>query len=241
MVTLTLSAAAIERLDQIASSREQTRSGAVEALILRTRLALVGVMLLLVGCGSSPYAPGDGTTPPGDDASADGGGPPRAAVVSELGGAGSACPIGIGMPWLSIGTDTSDPIANGASFSGSPVVVTCNVHPDGGGFVLSLNASLGPAGSVAVLGSTTSAELSTVSTGFSGTFTGPDGTFAQRDCTWDFGGQPTDLNAAHAAGNPLGIGAGRAWGNMTCPMIVNNEDGNVCLAQAELRFENCSE
>ncbi len=171
----------------------------------------------------------------------------RAAVESELGSGGTAtaamCQQGTGESWIAIGAGTSDPISNGSSYQGDPVSVSCKVHPTAGNFLVTLSAELAGAGAISVIDATISSDTTQVSTGITGNFSKVviTGEFTENACTWDFGGQPSDLNQDETAGNPLGIAAGRIWGNLTCPMLVNMSENTTCFGQAELRFENCEE
>jgi hypothetical protein len=173
--------------------------------------------------------------------------PPDAAIASELGagtqaGATMMCPLGIGMSWIAIGPDTDTTISTGSHYLGDPVTVGCTVHSTGSAFDVTLSALLGGQGSISVSHANISSDTTQVNMNVQGSFArGNTGDFVESDCTFDFGGQPTDLDPSKTAGAPLGVAPGRIWGNLTCPMIVNNEDGNVCLAQAEMRFENCNE
>jgi hypothetical protein len=171
---------------------------------------------------------------------------PRAAVDSQLGagtqmGATTMCPLGIGMSWIGIGSDTSDPITTGTGYNGDPVTVSCTVHPSSGGYNVTLSALLGGQGSISVVNSTINSDPTQVSTGVTATFERAANDFHETDCTWDFGGQSTDIDPNKSAGNPLGIAGGRIWGNLTCPMTVDSEHTLTCLGVAELRFENCGQ
>jgi hypothetical protein len=200
------------------------------ALVSTSLLSLLSLLSLAsAGCSSTPPAT------------------PRAAVASELGqgsesGAAMMCPHGVGLSWIAIGSDTSDPITSGTSYNGGPVSVSCSVHSTGDSFSVTLSALLGGQGSISVVNSTINSDTTQVSMGITSNFErGDTGDFKESDCTWDFGGQSTDIDPAKTAGNPLGIAPGRIWGNLTCPMMIDSEHNQTCLGQAELRFENCGQ
>jgi hypothetical protein len=180
-------------------------------------------------------------------------GPPppaaRAAVVSILGagpqtGGTAVCSLGIGMSWIDIGTGDTNPISNGSSQSGAPVSVTCTVKQTAP-HTYSVNtfAEVGGQGSITMSGSMND-NLMAVQPSINAIWEkGNTGEFTEKDCMFDYGNQPQDLAqtllCATSGNPPLCIAPGRIWGNLVCPMAFDNEHNNTCLAQAELRFENC--
>jgi hypothetical protein len=39
----------------------------------------------------------------------------------------------------------------------------------------------------------------------------------------------------------MGIASGRIWAHVDCPNAINGNSGHDCDANADFRFENCSE
>jgi hypothetical protein len=169
------------------------------------------------------------------------------ALQSKLGGderAGTArlCARGTGTPWIAIGETTGTPIPAGQSYDDSPIGATCTVQETSdGAFSVMLAAAVSGNASIIVPQTSVSKDLGTVNTGIAAMFASAtrQGDFEEADCTFDFGGQPADLDPTKAAGSPLGIEAGRIWGNLTCPSLTDPQNGTTCLGQAELHFENC--
>jgi hypothetical protein len=173
---------------------------------------------------------------------------PRCAIDSELGAGDTTmdgpamCPEGTGLSWVQIGAGTGSPISSGTSYEGANVTVNCSVHPNGSNFDVTLSGVLAGQGSISIAMASVNSDTTMVSTPVRAAFESTNGgDYVESDCTWDFGGQSTDLNPGNVAGNPLGIEAGRIWGNITCPNAFNSESNYTCLAQAELRFENCGQ
>jgi hypothetical protein len=158
----------------------------------------------------------------------------------------NVCPIlGSVSGWVTIGT-TSASVADGDNQNGAAVGVNCTVKSNGDGtFNVTANAALaGPnGGSFFVSGPM---------------FAGPPGTTMLSGIVGKFqrgdtgGGQPfVDTNCTVTFSGSQGVAAGRVWGNIECPNIVDMGQQVApittppmyltCDGQAEFRFENCAQ
>jgi hypothetical protein len=145
-----------------------------------------------------------------------------------------------GGPWIEVGT-ASSPTDDGASQSGFTVSVSCSVtaNPDGS-FQVNALATVGNSGSVGVQGKFTT---SGTQTGIHGSFTrggGDEADFTSSDCSVSYTMDPN-----------MGVAAGRVWGYITCPDVVDpgsseiGPDGGAvsrtCQAAATFKFQNCAQ
>jgi hypothetical protein len=166
-------------------------------------------------------------------------------------GGGTVCDYGTITEWINIGAPTGkDPtvVANGGNQGGGqPVSVGCTVHPDGAGFDVALNASLGDHGSITI----TSLSGKTISSSVDGTVAA---TFqSQKMGTWT--SEKCTLSNQYLTGpvprkDP--VAAGRIWAHVSCLAAERNDgemrglpDGGIGLAtcdtEADFLFEFCNE
>ncbi len=156
------------------------------------------------------------------------------------------CPFGSRQEWIDVGVETgSQPtlVGDGDAQAGGTVSVTCTVHPNGGGFDLSLSAVLASinGGSISIQSNTP--VTSTGGMGISGTFEGMHGLrFASDSCTLTY------MYENGAVPDSTPIAGGRVWGHISCldaqSMVSNiGADGGStpesCDAEADVIFENC--
>jgi len=139
--------------------------------------------------------------------------------------------------WVEVGTsDTS--ADDGSTATGYTVSVSCSVtaNSDGSFQVNALASDVG-FGSVGIVGKFTT---SGTQMGIHATFQrGDTGTFSAGNCTVDY------------TESDMGVAAGRVWGVMTCPDVVDNttseigpDGGDVnrtCAATATFKFQNCGQ
>jgi len=165
------------------------------------------------------------------------------AIVSQLGASAGAatmaCPIAMGSSWVQIGSPLTSPVLSGTMVGGHTVTASCTVHATGAHtYSVQASAVLAGEGSITIASATLNDNVTAAQPGVMGTFErGDTGTFAQSNCTFDFGDQSGDV----ASDPGMGIAAGRVWGNLICPMIVDSETHETCFAAAEVFFENCTQ
>jgi hypothetical protein len=165
----------------------------------------------------------------------------------QPGGSGM-CSIGFQSTIFEIGVATGtqpNTVKDGGSQAGGQVSVSCTVHPDNGGYDLSLFAELHDQGAMQL--NSTSPVMSSGGQGVVGSFTKTVGTssgqtFTANDCSISFTYMQEPVpNAAPIAG-------GRIWAHVSCQDAVGNSsfllpDGGstnqVCDAEADFLFENC--
>jgi hypothetical protein len=167
--------------------------------------------------------------------------------VVEPGANAAECPVP-GEDRIVIGSgDPSDtPVANGQSSNGTPVSVDCQVSgDDSSGFNLFLSASYGTSqGALGTLliqghvaGTTTSQQ-----TGLSGSFLDNISlggiTLAEAPSTGTNADPGCTITYPNAG---MGIASGRIWAHIDCPNALNGNSSKECDANADFRFENCSE
>ncbi len=154
---------------------------------------------------------------------------------------GSAkCQLGQDMSWVTIGMNEMT-VADGDSQSGAGIHVSCNVHQTGPhSYAVTASASNSAQGSVTIANATLSDDVTMVQQNVTASFQRGDfGTFNESDCTFDYNGM---LDMFHGAMNPnMGIAPGRVWGNLICPNAFFQQQNRTCLANAEVKFENCSQ
>jgi len=166
-------------------------------------------------------------------------------------GAGTVCDYQSQAPWIGIGAPTgNDPavVANGGNQGGGEgVTVGCTVRPDGSGFDVSLNASLGGHGSITI--TSLAGHVVNPSTGgtVEGTFQSANmGTWSSETCviTYQYQGGPVPRTPP--------IAAGRIWAHVSCPQAERSDgelrglpDGGMGLAtcdtEADFLFEYCDQ
>jgi hypothetical protein len=129
--------------------------------------------------------------------------------------------------WLVIG-DTTHPVSDGESQTGSNVSVSCSVAPDGDGFKVNGQATLAGQGSITITGRFTAAgDQPNIRAVFT---RGDTGSFQQNDCSVAYSSNPN-----------MGVAAGRVWGRIRCPHATYDAQSRTCLGEADFRFENCSQ
>jgi hypothetical protein len=198
------------------------------------RILPVAAVLALVGltpaCSSSPPPPADtfvnATVAPG----------PKAP--------NTVCGLGSQQQWLEIGTPAGQKpvtVNDGDSQGAYGVQVACTVSPQGDGFNIALNATLGGpnGGSINVTGHVLS---SGTSTGITVSFQkGSFGTFRETDCTLDF-----SYNGNKVPVDPP-ITAGRIWAHVACPTAASTTGSmtggqlTTCDGEADFLFEQCGQ
>jgi hypothetical protein len=168
----------------------------------------------------------------------------RVAIYSELGDS-AAHPHGecqlAKAPWLVVGAvgngkstslDATTPINDGDQ---GVHITACSVVAEGNGFRVNVSVRLDGSngGALAVDGHLNSdRSQSSVRAVFSRSDTGA---FSQSNCTATF--TRDGENAPE-----MGVAGGRVWANVNCPDAELTTQGTrVCGANAEFRFENCSE
>jgi hypothetical protein len=163
------------------------------------------------------------------------------ATVSPGNHPSNVCPVLASVSgWVTLGTPQAS-VADGNTQNGATAGVSCTVtsNPDGS-FNVTGNVSLtgDNGGSVFISGKfqPPPATVQQVTGKFQRGDTGGGKAFAETDCTVTFSGNQ-------------GVAAGRVWGNLNCPNIVNMETMVVgppggfwtCAGTAEFKFENCAE
>lgn len=127
-------------------------------------------------------------------------------------------------------------VVDGADQEGSPVSLECSVAPGGKGFQVKLLAELAGAegGSITIEGDfATAGEQTGVKAVFQ---RGDFGQFSATDCTVKY---YNDTNEDESKASFRGVAAGRVWGFIKCPSVVNASSNKACKAEAQFRFENC--
>jgi hypothetical protein len=189
---------------------------------------VLGLLVVLLGCSSSPAPPQDGGTTSNAD------GFVQATVCSQ--------------PWLLAGAAVQEvpvTVRDGDSTGTDVFSVTCTVHAVGGGFDVSLSLSdQGPQGGTVSITSPSGAGDVSGSGGssISATFTSAHGVIAHgRNCTITptYQGVPVSQSPS--------VFAGRIWGHVSCPAAVVTMEagapdaaGSQCDAEADFLFDNCS-
>jgi hypothetical protein len=183
-------------------------------------IVVAGAATLAVpGCSSNSNAPPAVGMVWNVDVGADGAG------MCPVGG-GDTFTIGGGAPYDSV-------VNNGDTSGGAPVTVSCKVASSGGGFDLALNAAKGTAfGSIQITGHVdgTTNDQPNINAQFQDNLT-MIANLAEQDCVISF------PDTAHGQG----IAAGRIWGHIDCPHAADSSRGRKCDANADFRFENCSQ
>jgi hypothetical protein len=110
-------------------------------------------------------------------------------------------------------------------------VVSCQVASNGAGaFDVNLVVNVGQEDGITIGGTLTDSP-GTSQGGLSVNFNKLNsGSYSESDCTV----------VLSTEGNPP-ITAGRVWGTLTCPTIVDAEDSYTCAATATFIFQNCAE
>lgn len=216
--------------------------------------AVILITTLAMACSSSTSS--SGVT--------NGGGPsgpaPDTFVNAGVGG-GSSC---TGHPSLGaffrIGVATAghpNTVQDGGQFQDDNVTVACTVHPQGGGFDISLSAITdGPnAGSLSITSPPgRGAVTSMPSSGFSASFVGAGGLIYREQagasdptgCTITYAYDASGSIGGVAGDTPVPVtppvAAGRIWGHIKCPnAVATAEPGTVCDAEADFMFEQCTQ
>ena len=159
--------------------------------------------------------------------------PPRVTLQSNLGpGAGGAAKgrtFQNQADFVVIG-GKGRPVETGARWEGGAVDVECSVVPATNAFTVIGRAVLDGAGDksggVTIRG-TFPADRSvpfTVTAQFSKSFAN----FSQQDCT-----------VSYEPGTQQGVAAGRVWGVLSCPTMVDAQKNEECTGTATFKFENC--
>jgi hypothetical protein len=149
---------------------------------------------------------------------------------------GTECPIAQ-TDWVDIGSFGNPPLVPvrpvqaGGDNGNGPVDVICSVKGnDAAGYDVAASATLSglSGGTVSITGHfTTTGDQPNIN----GVFQRQDyGQFREADCTVTFTQNPN-----------MGIAPGRVWGYLTCPNAARADQGRVCDAEAEIRFENCDQ
>ncbi len=200
-----------------------------------------GTVLYCCPCGPGEPADAGAGSPDASDASAT---PvPSVAILSQLGASAGAatmtCPIAMGSSWVQIGSPVTSRVLSGTMVGGHTVTASCTVHATGANtYSVQASAVLAAEGSITIASATLGGNITAAQPGVMVSFErGDTGTFAQNNCTFDFGNQPGDI----ATDPSMGIAAGRVWGNLVCPMIVDSQTNETCFGAAEVLFENCAE
>lgn len=214
-----------------------------------------GIFTITLAMACSSSTSGGGANEGGSPA------PPADTFVNAGVGGGSACTGHSSLDqFFQIGTATAghpDTVQDGGRNQGANVAVTCTVHPDGGGFDVSLSAiANGPnAGSLSITSPPGQGAVTTMtSSGVSASFVGGGG-LAYREqvsssdptgCTITYAYDPGGSVGGVAGGGPvpatLPIAAGRIWGHIKCPKaVLTAQPGIVCDAEADFLFEQCSQ
>ena len=128
--------------------------------------------------------------------------------------------------------DPPVPVDDGGSDQQGTVSLTCSVKADGDNFDVLVTATLSGAtgGSVTITGTIPPGTPSGANVTMNVTHNAQ--TFKSNTCTVTF-----DPTLGHA------IAAGRVWANIDCPDADNNQSSTeqMCDANAQFRFENCSQ
>lgn len=136
----------------------------------------------------------------------------------------------VGIRRSSPGEDQSTSVDSGTqNFDGRDVGVACSITANGDGFQVNANAALSGVGSVTIIGLMRPSGAAP-QPGIQGSFQkGDTGNFSDMNCTVTFD-RPG-----------MGIGAGKVWGTLTCPLARDaSQDNRTCAASAEFKFERCS-
>jgi hypothetical protein len=166
-------------------------------------------------------------------------------------GPGTVCDYGTMTPWFDIGAPTGkDPtvVANGGTQGGGQgVTVGCTVHPDGAGFDVALNASLGDHGSITITSLSGKAISPSEGGPVSATFQSQKmGTWTSEMCKLSYEYQTGPVPRMPP------VAAGRIWAHVSCLLAERNDgemrglpDGGIGLAtcdtEADFLFEFCNE
>jgi hypothetical protein len=159
--------------------------------------------------------------------------PPRAVLQSNLGPgeAGSAkCIVSPNdADWLVIGQPGA-PVNTGDEYAGAPVSIECSVIPDNGAFAVQARASVSKAGeksgTIYIVGTFPADKSAPVKVQAS--FQKDIGNYEQADC-----------DVTYEAGTAQGVAAGRVWGKLRCPHMIEAAKSQDCEGTAEFKFENC--
>jgi hypothetical protein len=163
----------------------------------------------------------------------------------QPGGAGK-CSLGFQTQIFEVGVSTGtqpNTVQDGKSQAGAQVSVSCTVHPDNGGWDLSLFVELHDKGAMQL--NSTSPVMSSGGGGVIASFSrdvgGAGQNYTANDCTISFKYMGENVP------NAMPIADGRIWAHVSCPDAMGNSmfltDGGSaseeCDAEADFLFENC--
>jgi hypothetical protein len=178
--------------------------------------------------------------------------PAEAYVVTSLqpGGAGVCREFAQQTTLIQVGVATGTQpttVPDGGSQAGAQVTVSCTVHPDSGGYDIDLSAELVGQGAISVHSTGSGTVTASGGMGLTATFAkslgGSGHSYTASDCTLTY------MYNRGPVPNMMPIASGRIWAHVSCldaqAMTDNVIDGGtvpeVCDAEADFLFENCSE
>ncbi len=146
-----------------------------------------------------------------------------------------------GDPFFTIGVlngSEPSPVPTGTSVAGADVTVDCSVHSMGGNsYSVNLEVTDGMSGGINVFG-TVADSPGVAQPGLQASFTSVT---AGTGISYATVGMNTCSFTLSTQGNPP-ITAGRIWGTLTCPLLVDASDsGATCYGTVDLLFQNCQE